>query len=63
MKQKVPDLTTIRNTLRVAISGECVDLLDCVSTPACPLPISEVFTSERTTGHRDRHRADETGSL
>ena len=43
VEQKITDLTTVRNTLREAISGECVDLLDCTTTPTCPLPISEAF--------------------
>ncbi len=50
VEQKITDLTAIRNTLREAISGECVDLLDCAGTPTCPLPISEVFTSEGVAG-------------
>jgi len=53
VEQKITDLTAIRDTLREAISGDCVDLLDCANTPSCPLPpISEVFTSDRA-GHRD----------
>ena len=63
VEQKITDLTAIRNTLRETISGECVDLLDCATTPTCPLPtISEVLPSERITAGRDRHRDDMTGS-
>ena len=51
VEQKITDLTAIRDTLREAISGGCVDLLDCANTPSCPLPpISEVFTSDRAAG-------------
>ena len=62
VEQKITDLTAIRDTLREAISGDCVDLIDCANTPTCPLPISEVFTPDRT-GHRDRHHDDGPGSF
>jgi DNA-binding transcriptional MerR regulator len=66
VEQKITELTTIRNTLLEAISGECVDLLDCANTPTCPIPISELFTAERIPGahpgHRDQHRNDVTGT-
>jgi DNA-binding transcriptional MerR regulator len=64
VEQKITDLTAIRNTLRDAISGECVDLLDCAITPTCPLPMmSEVFPSERISAGGDQRREVVTGSL
>ncbi|GGM74400.1 heavy metal-responsive transcriptional regulator [Lentzea pudingi] len=40
VEARIADLETVRDTLRVAISAGCDDLVVCSHTPSCPLPIS-----------------------
>jgi MerR family mercuric resistance operon transcriptional regulator len=42
VEQRLADLTVVRDTLRAALAAGCDDLVECASSPCCPLPFVEL---------------------
>jgi DNA-binding transcriptional MerR regulator len=50
VEERIADLLTIRDSLRVALDAGCADLLECAGTDCCPIPFETLTT--RTAGAR-----------
>ena len=54
VRQKITDLTIIRDTLQVAVDAGCDDLIACAGSPRCPLPFTDLVLTTRSE-QVDRH--------